>query len=223
MSEKRKSLRSPEVDRLARIVWDYHHVDHDLEKADVIFVLGSHDLRVAERGAELYLEGWAPRIVFSGGLGALTRESFDEPEADKFARLARERGVPADAILIENQSTHTGENVLFTKRLLEQHGVEAESFILVQKPYMERRTLATFKKRWPEKTAMVTSPQIDLDDYCNEAIPKEKVIAIMVGDLQRIREYPARGFQIEQTIPSGVWDAYERLVELGFTEHLIRD
>jgi len=43
----------------------------------------------------------------------------------------------------------------------------------------------------------------------------------MVGDLQRIREYPARGFQTEQPIPAKVWDAFERLVALGFTDNLI--
>ena len=40
---------------LAKKLWDYHHMNHALEKADCIFVLGSHDLRVAERAAQLYL------------------------------------------------------------------------------------------------------------------------------------------------------------------------
>ena len=90
---------------------------------------------------------------------------------------------------------------------------------------MERRTYATFRKLWPEKDAVVTSPRLGYEDYPNEEIPRERVIHIMVGggDLQRIRLYPAKGFQIEQEIPDGVWDAYERLVALGFTENLIRD
>ena len=37
----------------------------------------------------------------------------------------------------------------------------------------------------------------------------------------RIRLYPARGFQIEQEIPDEVWQAYERLVALGYTGNLI--
>lgn len=45
----------------------------------------------------------------------------------------------------------------------------------------------------------------------------------MVGDLQRIKEYPIKGFQIQQEIPSNVWDAYEKLVSLGYTSHLIKD
>jgi hypothetical protein len=62
-----------ETIKLAKILWDYHHVNHELCKSDCIFVLGSHDLRVADRGAELYLQGWAPLLVFSGGLGNFTR------------------------------------------------------------------------------------------------------------------------------------------------------
>jgi len=212
-----------EVDRLARILWDYHHLNHEVHTSDVILVQGSHDLRVAERGASLYLGGFAPLLVLSGGLGNLTRGIWDEPEARKFARVARSLGVPEESILVEDRSTNTGENVHFTRALLLERGLDPASFILVQKPYMERRTYATFRKAWPEKTAVVTSPSISYEDYPNEEIPLERVIHIMVGDLQRLRVYPARGFQIEQEIPDEVWDAYERLVALGYTENLIRD
>lgn len=214
-------MLDPEVDRLARIVWDYHHMHHGLAPSDVILVQGSHDLRVAERGAELYLEGFAPRVVMSGGLGNLTQGMWDEPEAVKFARVARERGVPEEAILLESRSTNTGENVRFTRELLEGLGLQPRSFILVQKPYMERRTYATFKQNWPDVDAVVTSPQIRFEDYANDEIPMERVIHIMVGDLQRIRIYPERGFQIPQPIPDEVWAAYERLVARGFTDNLV--
>lgn len=211
-----------EVARLARIVWDYHRLNHRLEPADAILVQGSHDLRVAERGAELFLGGYAPLLILSGGLGTLTRDLWDEPEAVKFARVARERGVPKDAILIEDRSTNTGENVRFTRELLSEKGIDPESFLLVQKPYMERRTYATFRKVWPEKRALVTSPQIGLDDYPNEEIPRDQMIHIMVGDLQRIWLYPERGFQIPQEIPDEVWAAFQRLVALGYTKNLVR-
>jgi len=44
----------------------------------------------------------------------------------------------------------------------------------------------------------------------------------MVGDLQRIKVYPARGFQIEQEIPDHVWHAYEQLVHAGYDKYLIQ-
>lgn len=206
---------------LAQQLWDYHHVNQNLQKSDCILVLGSHDLRVAERGAELYLQGWAPLLIMSGGLGRLTQEMWSEPEADKFAKIALEMGVPEEAILIENKSTNTGENILFTQQLLQKENLAPKRFIVVQKPYMERRSFATFKKHWPEKELIVTSPQLSMQAYPTAEITLEEVIHIMVGDLQRIKVYPEKGFQIEQEIPKEVWEAFEKLVSLGFNSHLI--
>jgi uncharacterized SAM-binding protein YcdF (DUF218 family) len=206
----------------ARKLWDYHHLDHVPAPADCILVLGSHDLRVAERGAELYLQGLSPILIFSGGLGNVTKGIWKDPEADRFARIALDMGVPAEAIFIENQSTNTGENILFTQQLLADKGLHPQTFLLVQKPYMERRSYATFKKHWPEKDLIVTSPQIAFEDYPTEEIPLERVIQIMVGDLQRIKIYPAKGFQIPMDIPPAVWAAYEKLVAWGFTQHLAK-
>jgi uncharacterized SAM-binding protein YcdF (DUF218 family) len=213
---------SHEAFALAKTIWEYHQMQHRPQKADCILALGSHDLRVAERAAELYLEGWAPLMICSGGLGNFTQGMWDEPEADQFARIAVDKGVPRDAILIENKSTNTGENILFTQQLLKEKNLDPQSFILVQKPYMERRSYATFKKHWPDKNLIVTSPQISFEDYPNEEIPNERVINIMIGDLQRIKVYPEKGYQIYQEIPDEVWHAYEKLVELGYDKHLIR-
>jgi len=206
--------------RLAEILWDYHHLNHAIKKSDCILALGSHDLRVADRAAELYLEGMAPLLIFSGGLGNLTRNMWTVPEADLFAQKAIQMGVPPDAILIENKSTNTGENILFTQALLSERNFDPKSFIVVQKPYMERRSYATFKRHWPDKMLMVTSPQISFLEYPTNEITIERVINIMVGDLQRIKIYPGRGFQIEQEIPAEVLDAYDELVRRGYTKHL---
>jgi uncharacterized SAM-binding protein YcdF (DUF218 family) len=212
----------PQVER----VWNYHHMNHELAKAEVIVVLCSHDLTVAERGAQLFLEGWAPLLVFSGGLGVITKHLWQDPEANQFARIAVGMGVPEDRILIENRSTNTGENVRFTRELLAARGLDPSSFILVQKPYMERRTFATFSKVWPGKSIRVTSPQLSMDDYLarysHDSLTADDVISIMVGDLQRIREYPALGFQIPQDIPAEVWQAYNDLVKAGYDRHLMK-
>ncbi|MGN6343059.1 MAG: YdcF family protein [Ginsengibacter sp.] len=216
-------MLNKEILSLGKKLWDYHLLNHKMEKADCILTLGSHDLRVPERAAELYLQGFAPLMIMSGGLGNFTQEIWTEKEADKFAAIAIEKGVPASAILIENSSTNTGENIVFTQKLLREKGLEPNSFIVVQKPYMERRSFATFKKHWPHKKLIVTSPQISFEEYPNEEIPMERVINIMVGDLQRIKMYPAKGFQVYQEIPEDVWEAFEKLVMLGFDKHLMKE
>jgi uncharacterized SAM-binding protein YcdF (DUF218 family) len=207
-------------------VWKYHQMNHQLTRADAILVLCSHDTRVAERGAQLFLEGWAPLLIFSGGLGAITRAIWSEPEAEQFAAIAVSMGVPRDRILIENRSTNTGENVSFTRQLLADRGLDPHKFILVQKPYMERRSFATFKQFWPEKDIVVTSPRVSLDEYLagysNETLSEDDVVSIMVGDLQRVKVYPEKGFQIPQDIPADVWEAFEALVAAGYNRHLVR-
>lgn len=209
------------VDELSQIIWDYHHLNHQLETSDLILALGSNDLRVAEYAADLYLQGWAPRLMFSGNVGALTRGKFAKPEAETFAAIAIAKGVPRSAILTEPESTNTGENIAFSRRVLAATGLDPEKIILVQKPYMERRAYATFMKNWPDKQLIVTSPPSDWPNYPTAELPRDLVINIMVGDLQRIREYPAKGFQIEQEIPANVWQAYQQLLALGYTKHLI--
>ena len=209
------------VDAWARVLWDFHHVGHTVGPADVILVLGSHDTRVAERGADLFLDGLAPLVVFSGDLGALTTGLWSRPEAEVFAEVASARGVPRDRMLLETRATNTGENVVYSRALLAERGIHPKTAIAVQKPYMERRTLATFGARWPDLQVAVTSPQIAFDDYPNGEISREDVIDIMTGDFQRLIVYAERGWQTPQEIPPQVMEAYENLVEAGYTGRLI--
>jgi len=218
----------PEAIRpLVEKLWRYHQLNHELVQSDAILVLCSHDRRVAERGAHVFLDGWAPLLIFSGGLGSITKHLWQEPEANQFAEIAVGMGVPRERILIENRSTNTGENVALTRQLLRDHNLDPQSFILVQKPYMERRSYATFRKVWPEKRVIVTSPRVSLDDYLasysNETLSADDVVSIMVGDLQRVRMYPEKGFQIPQEIPDDVWKAFEVLVAAGYNRHLVRE
>lgn len=223
MLDKIQPAITSEIKTLAKVLWDYHQVNHTLNKADAIFVLGSHDTRVAERGAQLWLAGMADYLILSGGLGNFTLGVWEETEADKFAKIALNMGVPESSIIVENKSTNTGENIQFTQKIIKEKGLDFNRFIIVQKPYMQRRSYATFKKNWPEKSVAVTSPNISFDNYPNEEISMGIVIQSMVGDLQRIKEYPKLGFQIEQEIPQEVWQAFEQLVKLGFDQHLIKE
>jgi uncharacterized SAM-binding protein YcdF (DUF218 family) len=206
---------------LARTLWDYHHVNHVLEPSDCIIVLGSHDTRVAERGAELFRAGWAPLLVFSGNLGSLTNTMWDRPEAEVFADVAASREVPRERMLLETRSTNTAENVDFTRDLLCRRGLAPVRAIAVQKPYMERRTHATFQQRWPELRLVVTSPQIEFESYPTDQISRDDVIHIMVGDFQRLILYAERGWSVAQEMPAEVVEAYEGLVAAGYTRRLV--
>lgn len=142
-----------------------------------------------------------------------------------FALAAVEAGIPSDKVFVENKATNTGENIAFSKALLAEQGITPRSVIVVQKPFMERRSFATFLRQWPEPrpSIAISSPNISFENYPNGHISREVVTNIMVGDLQRIKVYatPEMDFQIPQEIPPEVWAAYEGLVASGFTWNVI--
>jgi len=210
-----------EIPKAAKILWDYLKLNQGLQKCDCVLAMGSHDLRVADYAASLVVEGWAPLIVCSGGLGRLTKGIWRESEAAKFSQIAEKAGISKSQILIEDRSTNTSENILFTKSLLEQNRLEIRSAILVHKPYMERRAFATARLYWPELKITVTSPNISFENYPTNEIPMENLIQIMVGDFQRILVYPEKGFQIPQEVSKEAIGSYEYLIEQGFNQYLV--
>ena len=203
----------------AEALWEYHRLRHVLVPADVILVFGSNDLRVAEHAADLHLAGLAPRILFSGARGRMTME-WTETEAVAMARVARERGVAEENILIEDRATNTGENIRFSRELLAESGLRPSTGIAVQKPYMERRTHAALEAQWPELPCQVSSPDLDFVAYCSGELTPDFVIAAIVGDFQRILDYPALGFATPQEVPDDVMEAYELLKREGFTSRM---
>lgn len=215
-------IKIEKIDKWAKIIWDYLRLNQTLKETDCLMVLCSHETRVAEYAAELFLRGWAPYFICSGNLGSLTGKTFKKPEAEVFAEIAIKAGVPREQVFVENKSTNTGDNFRFTQRMIREKGLSFNSFILVQKPYMERRVYATVRKVWPDKEIIVTSPAIAYNEYPTEVYPKDKVLNALAGEIQRIKEYPEKGFQISQEIPAEVWQAYEKLVELGYDKHLAK-
>lgn len=197
----------------AKVLWDYHCIYDPLEKADVIVGLGSYDLRVAKRAAELYLEGLAPILLFSGKGGSDTEGLIScASVAEAFANQAIECGVPVKAIIIEPRGTNIGEKITFSRDLLAPGAISA---ILVSNPHTQHRVQATVARQWPEAKAMTTAPLTSFEDQPTESFPFEKLVHEMVGDLSRILEYPAMGYQLAQAVPLEVIEAYDYLIAQG--------
>ncbi len=214
-------MKNKSTDELAKILWNFNILNSEIEKSDCIIVLGSNDIRVAERGSQLFLNDFAPLIVFSGGFGRLSNKNWTKSEAETFADVALKIGIPSDKIIIESKSTNTGENIRYSLKLLSEKSLIPKKVLLITIPYMERRAYATFKILFPEIKVITASPNNSYDNHPNEAISKEEMINAIVGDTQRIKLYPERGFMINQEIPDGVWKAFEELVKRGFIKHLI--
>ena len=207
-------------------VWDYLGMHQAPEQADVIVGFGNFNTNIARRAAELYRQGLAPVVLFTGGLGRNTEGLLPEPEAVRFARVAMECGVPEKAILLEPESTNTAENILFTRRLLEERGIPHERILGVHQPFMERRITAAMGVYWPEQAFRVTSPQVSITDYLADAkkqgVTENAAVSVIVGDFQRMDLYAKKGYQTPQYIPPEAWEAFHALVAMGFDKQLAK-
>lgn len=205
----------------ARLLWDYHQMHHDLRPCSAGIGLGSHDLGVASYAAELYHKGLFPTLVFTGATSPTTADRFPRGEAVHYAEHARDLGVPDDAIIIEPRARNTGQNIEYARAALQDANVAVESILLISKPYMQRRAYATARNVWPEVEAVCASEPLTYDEYVTAMDDEKLVIDMLVGDLQRVIEYPALGFAVAQHVPDTVNAAYARLRDAGFDSRLI--
>lgn len=208
--------------RHAELIWEYHRMHHQVRACDVAVAMGCNDIGVAEYAAELYRDGLFTALVFTGGNSPSTAELFPRGEAVHFRERALELGVPDSVILIEPEASNTGQNISFSRRLLAENGLTPDSVLVICMPYMERRAFATTRKLWDQVEVVCASAPVSLGDYVKGQGDVGAVIDMMVGDLQRVMEYPKLGFAIEQEVPREVREAYEFLVSSGFDSRLIR-
>ncbi|MGJ8571994.1 MAG: YdcF family protein [Hoeflea sp.] len=200
----------------AKALWDFHCVYDELHQADAIIGLGSYDLRVAERCAELYRAGFASRVVFTGASGNWTQGLYNVSEAAAFARHAVEHGLPSDAITLEETATNIGENIVLASAIVP----DARSVIIVTKPQTQLRCRATTDKKWPEPYSMITAPLTHFEQQPTALHNERGLFCEMVGDLERLMTYPALGFQNKVDVPDAVLCAFAALKAAGFTDHL---
>ncbi|WP_247746750.1 YdcF family protein [Streptomyces oryzae] len=203
-------------------MWGYHQMGHEPRRCSAAIGLGSHDLGVATTAADLYRTGLFPVLVFSGGNSPTTAACFPRGEAVHYRERALELGVPGEAILVEPRAGNTGQNIAFSREVLREAAVEVDSVLLISKPYMERRAYATCRKVWPEVDVVCASEPLELDDYVKSIGDEKLVVDMLVGDLQRVIEYPKLGFAIEQEVPEHIRAAYQRLLRAGFDSRLLK-
>ena len=209
-----------------QIIWDYLGMHQEPTKADCIVGFGNFNTDIARRAAELYHQGYAPKILFTGGLGRNTKSLFPEPEAVKFARVAMECGVPEEDIILEDKSTNTKENIDFMRDIFEKQEIPHDHVLGVHQPFMERRICAALGVYWPELNFSVTSPQVTIPEYLRRAaeqgMTENASVSVIVGDFQRMDLYARLGYQVPQEIPEEAWEAYHKLVAMGFDKQLAK-
>lgn len=214
-----------EIIKNLKIIWDYMNLNMTIPTCDVIIGCGCSKLDVPKRCSELYKDGYAPLIVFTGGFGKGTLGVFEKSEAEIYRDLAIKDGVPRENILIENKSTNTGDNFRFSLELLKSKNIKADKILIVNHSCAERRNYSSASAIIKDKEIYVTSPVKSFEDYIKEIEEDKEMIihniSIVVGDLQRFIIYPQFGWQIENEVPDNVIDAYYYLKKLGFDKYII--
>jgi hypothetical protein len=201
-------------------LWEFNQMHHELRPVDLGIGLGSHDLGVATYTAELYHQGYFPRIVFTGANAPTTIERFPRGEAVHYREHALSLGVPDEAILVEPNATNTGENIDFTRALVEGEAPQVRSVMLISRPYQQRRAFSMCELRWPEVDIVCASQTLTIDEYVATVGEHAHVVDMLVGDTQRIWIYADRGWATKQEVPCSVRTAYDHLVAAGYTRRV---
>jgi hypothetical protein len=215
---------TPTTDDLhhARLLWEYLRLGIPVRPADCLLVFGGHDIGVADRAAELYWKGTASLVVVSGGSRAVPDGSDFPTEADAIVDVILARGVPKDAIAAERLASNTSENFWLSAELLRDLGLAPESFLAITKPYAERRTMATARRRWPHTNVAATSQEIGFEEYLTGDIPVGRILSHLAGEALRLEAYATSGLiDPGESIPEHVLDAARALLDNGFGSRAI--
>lgn len=125
-----------------------------LKKSDAIIVVSGGDTRGRTmHGIDLFEQGYAPRLIFSGA----AKDPNSASNAKVMMSIAASRGVSTDAILLDEISRDTKENAQTTKLLAENY----KTIILVTSDYHQRRVKREFQKAYGSETTFINSPAKD--------------------------------------------------------------
>jgi uncharacterized SAM-binding protein YcdF (DUF218 family) len=191
------------------LIWGYLAAAQAPQPSDAFFVFGGLDMAVPRHAAALYLEGLSDLVLVTGNAGLLSKSAFDAPEAIVFQREMIRLGVPEKNILTETRATNTQENVVFGTARLRAHCPAAHSLLLVAKPFLMRRCIATFQKHAPDFSLISSPPPGDWHAFVDRNM--DDFVRRLPAELTRLEEYPQKGFIAPVSIPAEVREAAQRI------------
>lgn len=184
-------------------ITDFIFVDQEPEPADVIFLPGGNYPEAAIHAAELYHDGWAPVIIPSGRYSTvkgyfepedpsgfqnekvkLVYKDRYETECDYLSDILTQLNVPEQAVLGEDQATYTYENAIYSRKLVEQKGIQVKRAILSCQAFHARRCLLYYQEQFPDVEFLVCP--IETKGIGKENWHRtEKGIDTVLGEMER--------------------------------------
>ena len=205
-----------------KVIWNYMKLNQSIQPCDIILGCGCSNLDIPVKCAALFKAGYGKKILFSGGSGKVTKDSFQKLEAEVYRDIAIAQGVSSDEILLETKSTNTGDNFRFSRDILERY--HTKSVLVVHFPTSELRTLATAKKILPSFQIFITSPDLDFNQFIfrlrKDVSFFHREVSLLVGNIQRLIIYPQLGWQEKVLVPEEMIRAYYFLKSKGFDDYI---
>lgn len=174
-----------------REISEYLFCEDDLAPADLILVFGGKRLERADRAAELYKAGLAPRIFISGG----DKREMGRAEAEVLKQRCMELGVPEEAIITESESVNTLENVKMSVNAIEKRfgWQNVNSVILVSAPYHLRRVKHTMAHYVPRSVSLLCCPDSREDITRENWWHTPQGQNTVYRELEKVRTYAVHG------------------------------
>ena len=200
-------------------IFNYLYLRNTRQKVDAIIGFGHFDMKIPRTCGKLYKEGYAPKIIFTGGVGAGTAD-LQKQEALVFhdELLRHYPGIPEEDVLVEDQSTNTGQNIHFLKEKAfhqwPEHNFSGgiSSVMLVCNGARQRRTWLTWKKILPEVHAINCPPETSFEKEKDLFRSKGRELEdLLLGEMDRILDYPDKDFIVEEEIPDEIYDSFRKL------------
>ena len=147
--------------RIITDITNFIFVSDELEKADAIFLPGGSHPEQPEYAAELYHRGYAKWLIPSGGISVKrdkwpgVRSKADiyngdyQSDCDFLTDVLLKNGVPASAIIGEDQSGHTRDNAFLSREVVDKRGVAISTALIVCKAFHARRCLMLYQMAFP--------------------------------------------------------------------------
>lgn len=205
-------------------IYDYMVLNQTIEKCDLIIGCGCMDVSIPRKCASLLKDGYAKKILFTGGYG--TKHQFAEPEALVFKNIAMDEGVSEEDILLEMEATNTGDNFRYSKKIIEEKNILSDTILIVHNALSTRRTYLTAKSILKDKNIMITYPSLSFESFYQNLEKKtfkelRYTISVILGDIQRLIVYPQLNFLIYEKVPEDIIDSYFILKEMGFDQFIM--
>ncbi len=182
--------------RIITDISNYIFVADEPEKADAIFLPGGSHPEQPEYAAALYHKGYAKWLIPSGGISVKAdkwqgvRSKADiyngdyQSDCEFFTDVLIKNGVPTNAIIGEYKAGHTRDNAFFSRKIIDEKGIEINSAIIVCKAFHARRCLMLYQMAFPEvrmKVCPVHCYNITKDNW----FETEQGIDRVLGELAR--------------------------------------